>query len=262
MQIISFRNRILVLAALFMTMLGGMAYVGPIAQDLAYHDLAETRTFLGIPNFGDVISNTGFAIVGMLGLAAIFNMRGRAIFTNMTDSVPYVVFFFAVAVVSIGSGYYHLAPDNARLFWDRLPITIAFMALFSAIVADRIAGPAWIKWLLPVFVLLGLAALLYWDWTETQGHGDLRFYALVQLYPVVALPVIYLLFPKARYTGGPYLLWVVIWYGAAKIFEIFDTGTLALLGGAVSGHSLKHIAAAAAAGVVLRMILASRRAPA
>lgn len=259
MDRLTFTHRILILTIMFGATLAALGFVPPIPQDPNYHKLADPRPFLGIPNFGDVASNTGFLIVGILGLMTVLGQKGREIFANRTDTLPYIVFFAGVGLVSIGSSYYHLAPDNDPLFWDRLPMTIAFMALFSAIVADRIDRTVGIKWLLPTLIVLGVASLLYWDWTESQGRGDLRFYGLVQFYPMIALPVIYWLFPKAHYTGGGYLIWVIFWYAAAKVLEHFDAEILALLGGAASGHSLKHIAAALATFAVLRMVATSPR---
>ncbi|MDA1097679.1 MAG: ceramidase domain-containing protein [Proteobacteria bacterium] len=241
-------------------MIGAML-VAPIPQDLGYHAFADTRSGLGIPNFGDTVSNLGFAVVGIWGLWLVLGRVGKDIFSDRADAWPYIVFFIGIAFVSLGSAYYHLAPDNDRLFWDRLPMTIGFMAIFSALVADRIHQPIATRLLLPLLVLAGLLCLLYWNWTEARGHGDLRFYGLVQLYPMVALPLILWLFPRAHYTAGNYLFWVIFWYALAKVLEVFDREIFSLLGHAVSGHSLKHLAAAVATFVVVRMIAVRHGAP-
>ena len=254
-QNLSHRQRLLILLAMFAVTLLGALFVPPIPQDPHYHDFADRRALFGVANFGDTVSNAGFAVVGLLGLWTVLGPRRRAIFDTGADALPYLVFFLGVGLVSVGSSYYHLAPGTDRLFWDRLPMTFAFMALFAAIVADRIDRTFGIRLLLPVLVALGVASPLYWAWTEAHGHGDLRWYGLVQFYPMVALPVICWLFPQARYTGGGYLIWIFIWYGLAKLLEYFDAESLRLLGGAVSGHSLKHLAAAMATYVVLRMIV-------
>lgn len=255
---LTFKQRVMILIGMFILTLVTTLFVAPIPQDPGYHAFFDARHFLGIPNFGDVVSNAGFLAVGMLGLLAVLGKQGKEIFADRLDALPYLIFFFGVGLVSLGSSYYHLAPDSNRLFWDRLPMTIAFMALFSAIVADRINKAAGVQWLLPILVVLGIASLFYWDWTEAQGRGDLRFYGLVQFYPMIALPVICWLFPKAHYTGGGYLVWVIFWYAVAKVLEHFDATVLSLLGGTVSGHSLKHIAAAFATYAVLRMVQTSR----
>ena len=242
------------LVALFISTVIAILFVAPISQDLAYHGFADRRGFLGVANFGDSVSNFGFALVGCLGLWSIFGPGGRLVMTQ-ADARPYITFFFGVVFVSIGSVYYHLAPDNDRLFWDRLPMTIAFMAIFYAILEDRLEIVAKrMRWLLPVMIALGASSLLYWDWTEQMGRGDLRFYALVQFFPILALPIICWLFPTARYTGGGYIFWIIFWYALAKALEYFDAQIFEILGSVVSGHSLKHMASAVATFMVWRML--------
>ncbi len=170
------------------------------------------------------------------------------------------MFFIAVALVSLGSGYYHWAPSNDSLLWDRLPMSIAFMALSSAIVADRINADAGNGWLLGVLLFLGVASLVYWDWTESLGRGDLRFYGFVQFYPMLALPIICWLFRECRYTPVRYIVWLIAWYGLSKVLEFFDAAVFELTGNLVSGHSLKHLAAAVATFMVLRMLLSREEA--
>lgn len=253
---LSFGQRVSILIGLLGIGLLGLLALDPIAQDLAYHHFADTRSFLGIPNFNDVTSNAGFAAVGLLGVLAVTGWQRRNVFVRRADARPYLVFFGGVALVSLGSAYYHWAPSNDRLLWDRLPMAIAFMAFCSAIVADRIDAKAGTTWLLPVLVVLGLLSLIYWSWTEALGRGDLRFYGFVQFYPAVALPVVCWLFPEHRYTAGRYLVWVIAWYGLSKLLELLDGEIFDLLGHTVSGHTLKHLAAAGATYVVLRMLLA------
>ncbi|MGD8242906.1 MAG: hypothetical protein PVF59_08775 [Desulfobacterales bacterium] len=255
---LSFAQRVSILIGLAVAGLVGLLFLDPIPQDPAYHLFADTRTILGIPNFNDVFSNVGFAIVGVLGVLTLAGARGRTIFTQRLDARPYIVFFVGVGLVSLGSAYYHLAPTNERLLWDRLPMSIAFMAFVSAIVADRIDNQAGNTWLLPVLVVLGFLSLIYWHWTESMGRGDLRFYGLVQFYPMVAMPLVVWLFPEHRYTAGRYILWVVGWYALSKVFEHFDGEVFDLLGHSVSGHTLKHYTAAVATYVVLRMLLVPR----
>ena len=251
----SFGRRILVLAIMFAAALAAVLLVDPIAQETAYHRFADQRAAFGVPNFADVVSGFAFALVGALGLWTVLGPPRRPIFAEPGDAWPYALFFTGIALVSLGSAWYHLAPDNGRLFWDRLPMTIAFMSLFAAFVADRIDRRAGIVWLLPLLLIAGAASVIYWDWTEAQGRGDLRFYAMVQFFPLAALPVICLMFPKARYTGGGYLVWVIAWYAVAKLCELFDSEIFALFGDAISGHSLKHLASALAVCTIVRMLI-------
>jgi hypothetical protein len=256
-----FWRRVAILIALLVVGLIGALALDPIPQDPDYHLFADQRSLLGIPNFNDVTSNAGFAVVGLLGIFATAGRKRRETFAEPADARPYVVFFIAVALVSLGSAFYHWAPSNDRLFWDRLPMSVAFMALCSAIVADRIDARAGNGWLLPLLIGLGVLSLVYWVWTESVGRGDLRFYGFVQFYPMVALPVVCWLFPAYRYTAGSYIFWVIAWYGLSKLLEHFDHQVFDALGHLVSGHTLKHLAAAGATLVVLRMLLAKTRSP-
>ena len=252
---LSYRQRILVLLGLLALAVLGALALPPIPQDPGYHMFADSRSLLGIPNFNDVVSNAGFALVGLFGALMVWRERNRDTFERAADARPYLCFFFGVALVSLGSAYYHWAPSNDRLFWDRLAMSIGFMAISAAVVADRIDAKAGNGWLLIVLIAAGAASLVYWDWTESQGRGDLRFYGLVQFYPMFALPAIMVLFRRHRYTVGRYLLWVVLWYALSKIFEHLDHEVFDLLGRTISGHTLKHVTAAVATFVVLRMLL-------
>jgi len=254
----TFAQRVLILIGLLIGGLLVLLLLDPIPQDPAYHRFADTRSFFGIPNFYNVVSNAGFAVVGLWGLLVVLGGARRRIFAAAADARPYIVFFLGVALVSLGSAYYHWAPSNDRLLWDRLPMAIGVMAFCAAICADRIDARAGNGWLLPILVALGLASLVYWNWTESLGRGDLRFYGFVQFYPMLALPIVCLLFPTYRYTAGRFLLWVVIWYALSKAFEQLDGQIFDLLGHVISGHSLKHLAAAVATFVVLRMLLVPR----
>ncbi|MCZ6698541.1 MAG: ceramidase domain-containing protein [Planctomycetota bacterium] len=258
MDKLSFAQRVTILVGLFIAAVGGVLFVDPIPQDPAYHLFADSQSYLGLPNFGNVTSNVGFAVVGLLGLMTVLGRRGRGIFESPLDAWPYIVFFLGVGVVGAGSAYYHAVPDNERLVWDRLPMTVAFMSLFAAFIADRIHGRAGVVYLLPGLIVVGLLSLFYWEWTEAQGRGDLRFYVLVQLYPMIALPMMCWLFRQSRYTDGKYLAWVIGLYAAAKVLEVFDAGVFDLLANAISGHSLKHLLSAVATYMILRMLVQSK----
>ena len=155
MPALSFWSRVLILMGLLVAGLVGLLALDPIPQSQGYHRFADTRSLVGIPNFNDVASNAAFAVVGILGAAVVVGSTRRAIFDEPSDVWPYFVFFVSVALVSVGSAYYHWQPSNGRLLWDRLPMSIAFMAFCSAIIADRIDAKAGNVWLLPVLIGLG-----------------------------------------------------------------------------------------------------------
>ena len=245
---------------LAMTMLAivAAALTPRIGQPQSYHMFADQRRWLGIPNFGDVVSNVPFALVGIWGLWFLLRLtpeQTRAPFIDARERWPYVLVAGGLLLTAFGSGYYHLAPDNARLVWDRLPMIIVFMSLISAMIAERISVRAGL-WLLPVLLVLGAASVVQWYWSELRGAGDLRFYGVVQVY--AGLVLVLMLFFPARYTRTSDLGGVVGWYLLAKLWETLYKPIFAL-GHIVSGHTLKHLAAAMGGWWILRMV--RKRAP-
>jgi len=230
--------------------------VPPIPQDPAYHRLADSRPWLGIPNVLNVLSNVGFLLVGGLGLAFVAGGGGGVhAFREAGERWPYAVFFGGLLLTGFGSAYYHWEPGNARLAWDRLPLAITLTGLLAATIAERIGVKAGL-WLLGPLVVIAAGSVIYWHWTEQRGAGDLRLYALVQFYPVVAVPLMLWWLPP-RYTRGGELLAAAATYAAAKAPELLDAWILSAAR-VVSGHTLKHLLAALAGYWVLRM-LRSRR---
>lgn len=224
----------------------------PIAQPLAYHDFADQRACLGMPNCLDSASNALFLLAGLFGLGFIFGAAGRRAFVEAREAWPYAVFFAASLLVGLGSGYYHLAPDNDGLFWDRAAIALAFMAWLSAILGERVGAGAGLR-LLPLLLIAGLGSVFYWGWSESRGAGDLRPYLLMQAYPMLLIPLLLWLYP-ARYSGGRNLLIVIGLYLLALLCDLGDRAVFALSGGVVSGHTLKHVIAALAVLWVVRYL--------
>jgi hypothetical protein len=214
---------------------------------------ADQRSFLGIPNFNDVVSNLPFAAIGLWGLVFLFRFNRERVprhFFDGRERWPYVIVFTGLLLTALGSSYYHLHPSNARLVWDRQPMTMVFMSLVAAIVAERLSLRAGL-WLLPILLPIGVFSVLQWYFSELRGAGDLRFYAAVQAYSVVFLFTALLL--PSRYTRGRDLVVVSSLYILAKTFEALDKPIFELLH-IVSGHTLKHLAAAGAGYWILRML--------
>lgn len=212
---------------------------GPIPQSQRYHAFADQRVVWGIPNFFDVISNLMFVMVGLLGLYK--SLESKTITLVNENRTSYNVFFMGVALVGVGSGYYHLWPSNESLVWDRIPITIAIMALTSIVMGEFVSVRLGSILLIPL-VSIGILSVLYWYWTETAGNGDLRPYVLVQFLPILAMPII-LVFFNSTYTKTNGYWFLLSAYIFAKLFEHFDREVYGALG-FVSGHTLKHIFAA------------------
>lgn len=226
--------------------------VEPIAQDPNYHNFADQRVWFGIAHVGDVITNAAFIIVGASGLGYLYRARSaRGAFACERERVVWAVFFTGILLTGFGSAWYHLQPDNARLVWDRLPMTLAFMSLFSAVASERIDIRAGVVLLWPLLIL-GLGSVGWWAFTEHQGRGDLRPYGLVQFYPMVGITLMLVLFPS-RYTRGNDYWVAMLCYAAAKVAELLDH-QIFNMNGVISGHSLKHLLAAAGCGWMLCML--------
>jgi hypothetical protein len=233
-----------------------LALIPPIAQPQWYHEFADQRTLLGIPHALNVISNLPFLVVGLWGLWHLARGARPDQFEQPRDVWFYGVFFAAVALTGIGSAYYHADPTNDRLLWDRLPLAVAFMALFAMILAERVSYRAGVALFVPL-VLAGAGSVVYWHVTEQWGHGDFRPYLIVQLFPLLLIPLIFVLFP-ARFTGTGDLLAALLCYLMAKGLELLDRQVYAQ-GQIVSGHTLKHFMAALAPYFILHSLQQRRR---
>jgi hypothetical protein len=214
----------------------------------------DERRLLGVPNFRNVVSNLPFVLAGMAGFEVMNRARGA--FAHAAERWAYYVFFLGLVLTGIGSAYYHLAPAHETLFWDRLPMTSAFAGLVSAQLSDRISLRAGIASLLPMLVL-GAASVSYWRLTERAGQGNVLPYAILQGYTVLGVLLLALTHP-ARYTRATDIYWVFGAYLMAKISETLDVPIFGWTAGLVSGHTLKHLFAAAA-GVTLCVHLLHRR---
>ena len=228
-------------------LVAGLAMIvhGPIPQLPHYQEFADQRVILGIPHGWDVLSNLAFLAAGAWALGAT---RGQG---DAPEAPARNVFFVTLLLTAAGSTWYHLAPDNARLVFDRLPIALACASLLAAAHA-RIHGGR-IPGLLPVLLGVATGSVLWWSWTESLGRGDLRPYLLVQFAPLVLVPLWQRLqgAPKAERVDFGIAIGL---YAAAKVFELQDAPVLAATG-LVSGHTIKHLLAALAAVFIARAFL-------
>lgn len=226
---------------------------GPIGQPASYHDFADRRFFCGSPNGADVWSNLAFGVVGAWGCWLLRSRDARA---ALGPALPgYAIFVASLVLTAAGSGYYHYAPDNARLVWDRLPIALACAGLLAGARAATVA-PAQPRWTATALAIFGAATVIWWYCTEQAGRGDLRAYVLLQGAPLVVIPLWQAVAraPKVERLGfgGAVLLYV-----AAKACELNDRAIFESLG-FVGGHTLKHLLAAAASLAITASLVAPR----
>lgn len=227
---------------LLITIVGiiSVLFIAPIAQNQEYHVFADRRFLFSIPNFWNVVSNIPFGIAGICGIFYCFRHKFKLIDYQLV--VPIFMFFVGIFFTGVGSTYYHLNPTNETLLWDRLPMTISFMAFFTIVINDFISIKLGTRLFIPLLIS-GILSLLYWQITENKGVGDLRFYVLVQFLPIILITAILILYKNTN-VGGLYFIVLSI-YLLAKFFEINDD-LIFSINHIISGHSIKHIIAASA----------------
>ena len=209
----------------------------PIGQPRIFHQFADGRRMLGIKNFLNVFSNIPFLFIAVTGFIFLNNSKN-----DLAVYLIYSTLFLGVLLTAIGSAFYHYSPNNETLVWDRLPMTKIFMSFTCAIIGQFINRRVALLLLLPL-IFIGTGSVLWWSYTQINGHGDLRLYFFVQFYPMLLIPLIMWLYyqPSQKPVIRP-LVRVVLWYLVAKLFEQWDTAIYDRLG--ISGHTLKHLAAA------------------
>jgi hypothetical protein len=238
----------LVIVALFFFL------VPPLSQDQTYHNFADNSVLLGLPNGLNVLSNVLLLAAGLAGLALLG--RGMLIHDNPRGYPSYLIFFAGLTLTGIGSAYYHWSPGNGALLWDRMGMAVSFSALTVALVSEH-GQPGMEKILLYPLLGYGLFSVLYWYFTEQNGRGDLRFYAVEQFLPLLIILVLCFFF-ESRFTRSRDIMVALVLYGLGKVAEHFDHATLSL-SGFISGHTMKHVFVGAATFWVLRMLLLRRR---
>ena len=248
-QVQRVRGRACALAVLGVLLLILALVLPPFAQPQGYHDFADKRAWLGIPNYGDVASNVMFLVVGLVGLAAMRSPSVRAM-----ESAPrhaYALMFLGLVFTAFGSGYYHWAPSDARLVWDRLPMTVVFMPLLAATYAERLRWRSDLPLL--VLTLLGVGSVVYWKLSD-----NLMPYLIAQGGAIVLILLALASLPTS-WTGRRMLLPALACYAVAFVCEKLDMAIFRLTTGIISGHTIKHLATAAAFYFILRMLQRQQR---
>lgn len=230
----------IVLIAVFLITVVVLFSIQPIAQDLAYHNFSDLRIFFGIPYFMDVVSNLPFIIIGIMGWQLTTKSYRK---TTMAYFLISLTLFTGIFFTGVGSAFYHYAPNNFTLIFDRLPMTLVFTSFFASIIYDYIGSRVGAIAFYSLFVV-GIYSIFYWYYTEITGAGDLRLYAFIQFFPMVAVPLI-LIFYKNNQLYTKQLLLVFFAYVISKLTEHYDVAIYDFLK-VISGHTIKHLFSALA----------------
>lgn len=239
------RNKLVI--GVITLVIGIFYFAGPIPQITHYHQFANQSSWLRIVNAENVLTNMPFLIVGFWGL---FRFKHFVIESDI-ERISWYGFFIFIALTALGSAYYHLEPNHFRLIFDRIPIALSFIFLFNALIAERVSTKIARNLLAPMFIY-SIASILYWYYTETIGVGDLRPYILVQLLPILLMPILLELY-SPKYSKGWMFYLVGIWYFIAKLLEVYDHTIFDYLG-FMSGHGMKHLFSALSCAQVAWML--------
>lgn len=230
---------------------------GPIAQPEQYHAFADLSLWAGIPHAADVVSNLGFAAVALWGALRLWPQRNHP--AIRAGWLGYSVFLVSLLLTSFGSTYYHLAPDDWRLVWDRLPIALACAGLLAGVRAQLVSSVN-VKLEIIGLAAFAVASVAWWYVGQFSGDGDLRPYLMLQIAPLVLIPLWQTVYGANRADR----LWfgvALVLYVLAKIAEVHDHEMHSTLGW-ITGHTIKHVLASAAAWVlVARLIRSTSSAP-
>jgi predicted membrane channel-forming protein YqfA (hemolysin III family) len=232
------RVRLLVVVALASVV--GASLVPPLRQDLGYHAFADRRTVFGIPYGVNVLSNVGFLLAGAWSLARVTRAALPA-----WERMAGLVFALGLLLTGLGSAWYHVAPGNDTLVWDRLPLSALFPTVLAVAIGDRVSAGAGRVLLVPL-VIGAIGSVIWWQQTD-----DLRPYVIAQFLPMLLIPLMLALLSGQR-PVGPLVAGVAV-YALGKLVELGDHAIFAV-GGIVSGHTLKHLLAAAAAALIVRWL--------
>jgi len=222
---------------------GGLAAVAVVVVALTihivrgpdFHHYADARVWLGIPHAGDVLSNVAFLIVAARGLRHAYVSLGRLV-------------CLGVAAIGVGSALYHVAPSDTLLAFDWAPIAITLGLLSAAVIRDR-GGPGGIAAIVAVAFAVGSVA--WWIATGGTLGGNMAPYVAVQAAGIALPPLVAVLARGDVRTG--WLFAGLAGFALARVFAAYDRALLDAIG--ISGHSLKHIAAAQAAACALRALM-------
>ncbi|MDI9334102.1 MAG: hypothetical protein QM533_06965 [Cytophagales bacterium] len=221
-------------------------------NDLGSHHFIDSRAWLGIPNAADVLSNLPFALLGIWGLLLQVKLRKPSQRLINRESFVLTLFFIGLIFTTIGSGLYHLAPSNETLVWDRAGMAFAFAGMLGIAASERISSRSGI-WLGLASLLAGALSLIVWRQTN-----DVLPWSVLQFGSMAMVLALAVTRPTTKALGIS-LLWIVIFYGTAKVVEAADSFVFEATGHFVSGHTLKHLVASLAALPVIRsLILASQ----
>lgn len=102
------------------------------------HPFVDARSWWGVPNTLDVLSNLSLVLAGATGFCFL---PGRALARPTANALR--VFFAGLILSGMGSAVYHWAPDAGSLVIDRLGMAVAFAGVLALAVGEPALPVLW-----------------------------------------------------------------------------------------------------------------------
>lgn len=221
--------------------------LAPMTQSQDYHHFAEQRTVAGIPHFGDVLSNIAFAMAGIMLLLKAPSWSPTEVYPQ--QNTLFKALCYGSIILGFGSAYYHWAPDDYTLAWDRAAMVLGFAVIFyDSCVRYGVFSDKDVVYRSLIVAAVFVGTVLFWMLT-----GRLEPYVFVQFFTMFALVVL----AAMNYKSIPskHLIGMFVWYFVAKVCEHYDDVIFEISAHIVSGHTLKHVAYAVALYVFAKDML-------
>lgn len=203
------------------------------------HPFVDARSWCGIPNTLDVLSNLPFLLVGLWGGWRVCRILPRLSPTRK----PALLCFAGLVLTWAGSSVYHWHPVPETLVLDRLGMAVTFAGVLGWAVAERLQVLWATRFALGVMLAGGVSAALPVWGGQVMPWAVLQFGGLALL---VAHAVLTLREGSCGWTFKSPWLALVGFYVLAKWLEMQDEQFFVWTHQLVAGHTLKHLAAACA----------------
>lgn len=219
---------------------GVLGMLGFFHLSADYHSFADQRSFWGISYGLNVLSNIAFCAVGLLACWNYYREGQRD--TNLWMTA------IGAIVVCIGSGYYHLEPNDYRLLWDRLPMSLVFSGIFCYGVTQLKLVPFWDKNKFSYgYLVFSIAAVVCWFMGTLININLLAPYVFLQFGGLILLCYMAMIAYREKEKSLTYkIIAILVIYALAKVTETYDSQIFEITNHFISGHTIKHLLSAMA----------------